>query len=174
MKSAFVILPVGRETMKRWGVISIAAFLLLGPWFATKHGPALAEEKTPTQLEAEYDREPNPKRRVKLAIELADARLKELRSAFESEDSGKAAEPVEKYLSALDRLEKAWKEPSGSGASKDAEIHLRRQARDLENLKMSLSFNEQAPVEKVATRVAKLHEAILYSIMNPHKERAKQ
>jgi hypothetical protein len=174
MKSAFVILPVGRETMKRWGVISTAAFLLLGPWTAPGSRAALAEEKTPTQLEAEYDREPNPKKRAKLAIALADARLKELRSAYESENSGKGTEPVDKYLSALDRLEKAWKEPSGSGASKDAEIHLRQQARALENLKMSLSFNEQAPVEKAVARAAKLHEVILYSIMNPHKEPAKQ
>jgi hypothetical protein len=160
--------------MKRWGVIPTAAFLLLGPWIATGLRAALAEEKTPTQLEAEYDREPNPKKRVKLAIGLTDERLKELRSAYESEDSGKGTESVNQYLSAVDRLEKAWKESSGSGASKDAEIHLRQQARDLENLKMSLSFQEQAPVEKAATRVAKLHEAVLYSIMNPHKEPSKQ
>jgi hypothetical protein len=159
--------------MMRWCLPLIAAFLLFG---GIGSGPraALAEEKTPLQLEAEYNREANPKRRVKLAIELTDERLKELRLAYESEDSGKEADLVDKYLSDMDRLEKALKEPSGGGASKDAEIHLRQQARALENLRMSLSFDGRVLVEKAATRVAKLHEAILYGIMNPHKDPAKQ
>jgi hypothetical protein len=95
-----------------------------------------------------------------------EERLKQVRSAYENEETGKGPELVEVYLSAVDRLEKAVRATSG-GAAKDAEIQLRRQARTLEGLKMSVAFDQRPPVEKAATRVTKLHEEILYNIMNP-------
>ena len=155
--------------MNRRDAISIAALLLL---FAGRP-LAFGSEKTPAQLEAEIDREPNPKKRLKLAVELTDLRLKEVLSAYDGEDHGKQGESIDYYLSGLDRLEKAMKSIQHGEMSKESEIHLRQQAHALENLKKSVSFNEQASVEKVAVRVTKLHEEILGSIMNPHKEPAR-
>jgi len=122
------------------------------------------------KLESEYDHETSPKRRVKIAIDLADLRLKELREAYESEDPARENERMEDYISSLGRLEKAVN-TSGAGTSKDAEIHLRRQGKILENLKMSVSYNERSPIEQVADRVTKLHEHVLYSIMKPKRNR---
>ena len=127
---------------------------------------ALAEEKTPSQLEAEYDREQNPKNRVTIAVELIEERLEELRSAYQKESADRVA-AVRHYLSALDRLDKAAEENSNGGAAKKAEIRLREQIRALENLKMNISARQRNPIEKAMARVVKLHEEILYSIMMP-------
>ena len=156
--------------MKRWAIIWICVLSLPGFWART----AFAENKTPAQLEADYDREKNPKKRVKIATQLTDERLKEVLSAYETQDAEKAKEKVENYLAGVDRLEKAIHEIPGSGASKESEIHLRRQAWSLENLKMSVPWGERAPVEEALSRVTKLHEEVLYSIMNPRKPREKQ
>ena len=155
--------------MNRRVAISIAALLLL---FSGRL-LTLGSDRTPAQLEAEIDRESNPKKRLKLAVELTDARLKDVLSAYDAEDHGKEGESIEHYISGLDRLEKAVKDVPHGGLSKESEIHLREQAHALEDLKRSVSFNERASVEKVAMRVTKLHEVILGGIMNPNKERAK-
>ncbi len=141
----------------------IVVFLSANPAFS-----ASSDDKGPEKLEAEYDHETNPKKRLKLAVELSDERLKEVRKAYDSEDTAKETAELDKYLSAIDRLEGAAKEP-GAGKSKDAEIHLRRQMRMLENIKMSASYSERGPLEKAAARVTKLHEQVLYSILNPKK-----
>src|SRR5262249_27222711 len=130
--------------------------------------PAHGDDKTSEKLQSEYDREANPKKRVKIAIDLTDQRLKEMREAYESEDASRESARMEDYLSSINRLEKAVNSP-GAGTSKDAEIHLRRQGKALENLKMSVSYSERKPIEEVAERVTKLHEHVLYSIMKPKK-----
>jgi len=154
--------------MNRRDAISIAVLLLFSGRLST-----FGSDKTPTQLQAEIDREPNPKKRLKLAVELTDARLKDVLSAYEAEDHGKEVESIKYYLSGLDRLEKAVKDIRHGGLTKESEIRLREQVHALKDLAMSVSFSERAAVEEVATRVAKLHEEILGSIMNPNKERDK-
>lgn len=166
--------------MKRGATVRAATLLLLGtlgPTFETSRGigagvwrgVALAAEKTPSQLEAEYGREPNPKKRLNLAVDLMDERLKQILAAFETDDSAKQSEATDNYLSAVDRLEKAVSENSNGGATKNAEIRLRRQTKTLRDLRMTLSFPEQSSVDKALERVTELHEQLLNSIMRPRK-----
>ncbi len=168
--------------MRRGATISIAAMFLAGALpglpsgsskeasFGIACGVAWAEQKTPAQMEGELERESNPKKRVKLAVGLADERLKQMLGAYATEDASKEAAAAETYFAALDRLEKALDGVSDNGVSKDTEMHLRRQTRSLENLKLSVSYTERALVEKALERVTQLHEEVLYSIMRPKKD----
>ncbi len=154
--------------MRRGVAVSLVACLTVWFWLV----PAFSAEKAPARLELEYERESNPKKRVKLAIELSEARLKELRTAYESDSPERGTEAATTYLAAVERLGKAVREASNTGASKSAEIHLRRQGRELENLRMSLAFLDRPPIEHAAARVSQVREEILYSIMNPRRESA--
>jgi hypothetical protein len=161
--------------MTRWGIRSagsIFPLFFVVAFFFSSHllflGRVQADDKTPEKLQADFDHESNPKKRVKIAIDLSDYRLKELREAYESEDPAREAAQLENYMSAIEHLETAVSTP-GAGTSKDAEIHLRRQTKILENIRMGASYSERGPVEKATDRVAKLHEHVLYSIMNPKK-----
>ena len=137
-------------------------------------GTAVAEEKPPSVLEQQYDRETNPRKRASIAIELSKQRLQQLRTAYDAEDPDPREEAVEAYLAALNRLETAVTTAANAGTSKNAEMHLRRQARDLENFKTNVSFFDRPAIEKVIARVAALREQILYSIMNPKQGKAKK
>ena len=152
---------------------------LLSPAFDSLRGnrfgigpvEAFAAQKTAAQLEAEFGKESNPKKRIKLAVDITDERLKQLLAAYETEDSAKEAEALETYLTALDRLEKVLAGNLSGGAPKDVEIRLRQQIKSLTNLRMSVAFAEQSAVGKALERVTKLHETVLYSIMKPKKKR---
>lgn len=129
-----------------------------------------SQEKTPAQLEELYEKETNPKNRVKLAVELADDRLKEMLMAYDAADPAKESAAAETYLSAVDRLEKALDANTSGGAAKDAEIHLRHQVQSLGNLRMTLSATEKTPVEKALARATQVHEDVLNRIMHPKKK----
>lgn len=137
-------------------------------------GVAVAEDKPPSVLEQEYDRETNPRKRAGIAVELTRQRLQRLRAAYDAEDPDQREEAVEAYLASLERLESAVTAASNAGTSKNAETHLRRQGRDLENFKSSVSYFDRPAIEKVIARVAALREQILYSIMNPNRGKAKK
>ena len=135
---------------------------------------ALAEEKSPALLEQQYDREPNARKRARLAIELTRGRLTQLRAAYDAEDSEPREKAVEAYRAALERLETAVTAAAHAGTSKTAEMHLRRQGRDLENFKTNVTYLDRPAVEKLIAHVAALREQILYSLMNPNQRKAKQ
>src|SRR5690348_11024933 len=107
--------------MNRMGTVAavfVATALLAGPSltiqsrtvFAIGAVNAWAVQKTPANIEAEIDRESNPKKRLSLSVDLMDERLKVLQDAFESQDPDKESEAVENYMTAADRLEKAMNE----------------------------------------------------------------
>ncbi|MBI3896087.1 MAG: hypothetical protein HY313_09170 [Acidobacteria bacterium] len=77
-------------------------------------------------------------------------------------------------MAALERLEVAVRDASNFGVSKKAEISLRKQARILTDLKMHVSYLDKPAIDKILARVAKLHQEILYSIMNPPQRTAKK
>jgi hypothetical protein len=139
---------------------------LLGCAFASAAG----QEKTPAQLEELYAKEINPKNRVKLAVGLADGRLKEMLAGYDSGDPAKESATAESYLSAVDRLEKTLDANTSGGADKDAEIRLRHQVQSLGNLRMTLSASERTSVEKALARATQVHEDVLNRIMHPKKK----
>ncbi|MBI3895747.1 MAG: hypothetical protein HY313_07420 [Acidobacteria bacterium] len=138
-------------------------------------GRGLPKENAPFQLEEQYRRESDPKQRVLIATKLAEVRLKELQAAYKKEIIPTSQnETVENYLGAIERLGKAVNDASDVGYSKRAEQRLRRQLRELEDLKMAVSYQERPVVAKVEEQVAAVLEKILYSIMQPRQEEAKR
>ena len=145
-------------------------FFLTALWGAGAEAKAAVEEdQTAALLEQRYSRELNLRRRAGIAIELTKHRLDQLRAAYETVDPEQQEKAVEVFLGALERLGMAVAAASHGGTSKNAEMHLRRQQRDLENLKINVSYFERPAIEKVIARAAAIREQILYSIMNPGK-----
>ncbi len=159
-------------------VISAAAvFVLLSGNLASLSaldGKGAPDANAPFLLEQKYNRETKPKNQVKIAIKLTDMRLQLMWSAYDAVDPEKGKEAITQYLSAVDLLVQAVRSASDTGYSKRAEIHLRRQERELKNLQMSLSVMERTSVEQVAGQVTRLREEILYDIMNPRDESARK
>lgn len=130
---------------------------------------AAQESQAATLLEQRYDRESNPRKQADIALDLMKLRLDQLRDAYETVEPEQQEAAVEAFLSALERLGMAAAAASHVGTSKKAETYLRRQERDLENLKTNVSYLERPAIEKVIERAAEIREQILYSIMNPEK-----
>ena len=152
---------------------AISFFLVMFGGAGLVFGAAVVEEKSFSLLEQQYDRESNPRKRAGLAIEMTRGCLTRLRAAYDAEDPEPREKAMEAYRAALDRLEAAVTAASNGGTSKNAEMHLRRQGRDLENLKTKVSYFDRPAIEKLMARVAALREQFLYSLMNPHQGKAK-
>jgi len=97
-------------------------------------------------------------------------RLEQLRAAFDAGAPEQQTQAADAYLDALNRLETAVTAARHVRTSKNAEVFLRGQGRDLESLKTNVSYFERPAVEKLAERAAELREQILYSIMHPEKD----
>jgi hypothetical protein len=137
--------------------------------------PTIAEPKTPQEIEQQYDREKNPRKRAELARDLMDLRLKELRSTVsEGTMIQESSAEVSDYMSALERLADAVRAADHTGTSKQTEMHLREHSRELENLRLNVSSQEGKVVERALALVNELREEVLYSIMIPEQESAKQ
>jgi len=154
----------GARTAMRW----MTLFFLVAVGGAGVEAAA-QENQAAALLEQRYERETNRRKQADIALELLKLRLYRLRAAYETVDPEKQKEAVDAFLGALERLGTAVVTASNAGTSKKAEMHLRRQERDLENLKTNVSYFERPVIEKVIRRAAELREQILYSIMNPRK-----
>lgn len=152
----------------RWRIVILGAATLGSAL------PAFPEEKTPARLEQQYDQESNPKKRARLAIDLTKMRMNLLRSAYKAGNPDQENEGMENYLAAVDRLGRAVREASDAGTSKRAEVNLREQVRQLEGLKMDVSYLERPVLEKVIAQVTRLREEILYSVLKPRQESSKK
>ena len=148
-----------------WVDTSRTAHFSLGPT------AAFAQQKSVAQMEAEFDKESNPKRRVSLASEITDQRLKQMLATYDTNDVAKETEGMELFLASIARLEKVLDALPKPDAAKSAELRLRRQMKDLTNLRMAVSFEEQQAVKKALERITELHERILYRIMSPKKKK---
>ena len=151
-------------------LLVLLTVLFLGTHAANMPTSALAAERSLTQLEEEFSHEANPKRRVTLALEITEARLDILLAAYQGADPVKVKESSASYLTAIDRLDHAVQEPDIKGGTKDSEIGLRREIKSLGNLRLTLSAAEQPPLDSMLMKVTRLHERILYSLMNLEKK----
>jgi hypothetical protein len=152
-------------TSRATTVTAMLLALMFGPSFVNF---ASAVQKTAEQLQAEFDREPNPKKRLKLALDFTDRQLKDLLSAYSSEDGMQGTQQLEIYLAGIERFEKAV-DDNGKDIGKNVEIRLRKQLVTLESFAMSASYTERPAIEDAAKRVSAFHERVLHHIMRPRK-----
>jgi hypothetical protein len=142
----------------------ILFFLTIAVGVSAQENPAIA------QLEQRYQRETNPRRQAGIAADLMKHRLEQLRSAYDTGEPEPWNQAADAYLEALNRLETAVAAARHVRTSKNAEVFLRQQGRDLESLKTNVSYDDRPAVEKLLERAAELREQILYSIMHPEKD----
>ena len=147
-------------------MIWVILFFLIG------NGIAAAEDnQEATQLEQRYDRESdNPRRQAGIAVDLTKSRFEQLREAYDAGDAEQQKVAIDAYQSALERLEASVTAARHVGTSKKTEVFLRRHGRDLENLKLNVSYFVRPDIEKLSDRAAEVRQEILYSIMNPEKD----
>ena len=153
--------------MKRTWAVVILGLCIAGWGLAV----AAAAEKTPAVLEAEYERENNPRKRADLAKKLMDQRREELRARIAT---GRLLEETSlelvRYQAALDRLASAVRAANHSGTSKSAETHLRTHINVLEGLKISVSSTERPLLDRLLSNVVQLREEVLYGLMHPAED----
>ena len=141
-------------------------------FFLIGNGIAAAEEnREAIQLEQRYDRESdNPRRQAGIALDLTKSRFEQLRAAYDAGNPEQQKTATEAYRGALDRLQTSVAAARHTGTSKKTEVFLRQHGRDLDNLKMNVSYFVRPEIEKLGDRAAEVREQILYSIMNPEKD----
>ncbi len=158
------------EMPREFAIVGLALWMGLAGF-----APAAVAEKTPEQIEQQYDQEKSAKKRVELARNLMNARLERLRSALKSGSLLQESTPeLRNYAGALDRLASAVRAANHASTSKQSEMHLRSHLRELENLKMDVSLAEREILDPVIKQETDLREEILYGILMPQKETAKQ
>ncbi|MBI4463881.1 MAG: hypothetical protein HY647_04175 [Acidobacteria bacterium] len=161
--------------MKKISVLMAALVWMgfIGGWTpfagAGRSRPAVSN---PNLLEQQYEQAPDPRQRIEIAMDLMNLRLKLLRAAYRA-GSGEQEQSAHDYLEAVGLLEKAVVEASHAGSSKKAEVFLRRQGKELENLRTGVPSLERQALDEILSRVVNLREAVLYSILNPRKASAK-
>jgi hypothetical protein len=132
---------------------------------------AAARPKTIEELERDFARENDQRKRARIALELLDRRLDAIRDFV---STGTMLEPendlLPPYVETLDRLDKAVTAAAHAGTSKRVELGLRRHAREMEQVRMNVSVAERPLVEDVSARLEKVREKVLYSIMSPKKK----
>ena len=80
------------------GALQVAVAVLSGTLLLG----TLAEDPKSLQIQAEYARESNLKKRAKLAMQLVQERIKQLSAAYSTEVSGSPNEQIAAYPAALD------------------------------------------------------------------------
>jgi len=146
-------------------LLSVLVFL-----YALQNAVA-SDEKNAESIEKQYQAEKNPRKRVKLALELLDERLRELHEFLDSNvmlDQSNTYLP--NYLRALDSLSASTNEAAHAGTSKNVEMHLREHVREFENIKMRVSAAERPQIEKVLERLESERQRVLYGLMKPRSE----
>ena len=109
-------------------------------------------------------------RRSKLALENAEAALKEAREAYQKGDDkalAAAAQEIEESVGlAWDSLESTGKDPRKSPRwFKQAEIETRNLLKKLDTLQHDLGFEDRPVLDKAKARLQKVHDDLLKGLM---------
>jgi hypothetical protein len=145
---------------------SLLALLLLN-----LNSAAEAKPKTVEELERDFTQERDSRKRARIALEILDFRLVEVRAFVAKGVMLEADNTVlPAYEEALQRLDMAVHAAAHDGTSKRIELGLRRHLREMEQVRMNVSTAERPMIEAIAAKLTKLREAVLYSIMAPKKK----
>jgi hypothetical protein len=114
-------------------------------------------------------------KRSKLALDNADANLKQARTAFQHGDTAAltaaVAEMRESVDLAHDSLKSTGKDPRRSPKwFKHAEIETRDLLRKVETLQQDLSFQDRAILDDLKTRLQQVHDELLLGLMEGKKK----
>jgi hypothetical protein len=123
---------------------------------------------------ARVESEPHPDKRAHLALDNADAALKEAREAYDKGDNEGTSSRLEEVQRSVElahsSLKQTGKNPSRNPKHfKYAELKTRDLLRKLESFRESMSVTDRPPVEHVIAAVQKIHDTLLDGIMGKNK-----
>jgi len=146
----------------RWG---IAFALALGAVCVRAAGADLAAARAEANLE----------KRSKLALDNAEAALKEARAAYDKGDDAAAAAALEEMRQSVDlardSLEQTRKNPRNHPKYfKQAEITTRDLLRKMETFQQEMSVLDRPMVDSSKARVQQVHDELLIGLMEGNKK----
>ena len=120
--------------------------------------------------EARLSAEPNLEKRSRLAMDLAQAALKDARDAYNAGETKGAQKQIDQMAAyteaALEALQETGKNARKSPKHfKYLEIKSRELLRRLDALAQEMDFNDRPMTEPAKERIRKVHEAVLSGIM---------
>ncbi|HWP84720.1 MAG TPA: hypothetical protein VNN17_05990 [Terriglobia bacterium] len=126
--------------------------------------PAGAADKA-AQLEQQYQKERNPRKRSEIARKLLLQRFEALRTRIGTGVMLEESSPeLNQYQRGVELLANAVREAAHHKTSKDAEKSLRDQEKELSNLKMLVSAAEHRYLDRLLQAVGALKEELLYGL----------
>lgn len=120
--------------------------------------------------------EPNLEKRSKLALENADAVLKEAREAYRA---GNSTETAAKVTELEESVELAYDSLTGTGKNprkspkyfKQAEMATRELGRKLDDFQREMSYNDRASLDAVKAKIQQVHDDLLTGLMEGRKKK---
>ena len=148
----------------RAAAIWMGVAMWAGPVYAAKPPASLDEARA----------EANPEKRSVLALDFARAAVGRVVSAFEREEDDEARELLESIVEAAALAESSLDETGKHARAKpkyfkNAEIETRKLARDLENSKRKLTYEERDALDPAIARIEEINRRLLLAIMESRK-----
>lgn len=149
----------------------VFALLLIALPLAAAEQPA----GSPTEDLARIQTETNLEKRARAALDNADDALKLAREAYQKADSTEAnarlSEIEQSVVLADESLKATHKNPSRSPKHfKQAEMRTRELLRKLDGFRDEMSVTDRPALDRVASAVQKIHDALLDGIMGGKKK----
>ncbi|HUB82380.1 MAG TPA: hypothetical protein VMB03_26465 [Bryobacteraceae bacterium] len=118
--------------------------------------------------------EQNLEKRSGLALENAEAALKQARAAYDQGDNNEvakdAAEVLDSVNLAASSLEQSGKNPRRSIWFKKAEISTRDLSRRIQDFQDEMSYVDRPLLDKLKVRVQEVHDELLMGVMEGRKK----
>lgn len=139
---------------------------LLLPLVLLAAGPTAVLRADLAQVKAE----PNLEKRSKLALDHADATLKEARSVYDNGDSAKANTLIAEVRESVELAEQSLKETGKNPRKspkyfKKAEIETRALLKRIESFQDEMNVNDRPSLDPLRTKVQQVHDDLLMGIM---------
>jgi hypothetical protein len=133
----------------------------------------LVPQQSPAQIQSHFDRASDPVHKSKLMPRLGDAEFREIQSDIAAGNLPQAVAVLEKYRDQARLCQKgldgtgadAEKNPSGF---KELQISVRRSLRQLDDIILALSPDDQKPFEDVHKDLDQLNRHLIQELF-PHK-----
>jgi hypothetical protein len=138
----------------------LVVFLILLPFCVA----GAREHDTVEQLKARFETASNPKDRVQLALKVAETQVDQADKLYTAGKVDEARAAIQDIVSYID---KATDSATGSGKKlKDTEITVRKIAHKLADIKGTLNFEDQAPVQDAITHLEHVRTVLLSKMFN--------
>jgi hypothetical protein len=154
------------STADSWTISMILIFLLVVGCFFTREG--VAKDETVDELKSRFE-SARPEDRVDLAIRIAELQLRSADSLYNNGNNDQARAAIDDVIAYSDKARDSATQTEKH--IKNVEIHARKMAEKLRDIKRTLSFEDQPPLDQAIRRLEEIRTALLKEMFtNDHKK----